>query len=184
MKRRPVNIFSACCLLLSLLVGGCGLLSLRDHRTLIHRRFDSKNNLRVNMVASCDAAIWLSTNTYRPQPGTTFSGLGWYFGPGSYVSTDRNGWRPYYFHHTGPSYDQRILILPHWLVATFFLALSFPFILSWRRHLRRRRRLERKQCPNCGYDLRATPDHCPECGQSINVAIVPSSNSISIPAKD
>jgi hypothetical protein len=54
------------------------------------------------------------------------------------------------------------LALPYWLLIA--VAAICPMI--WvRRMLRLRRRLRRGQCPQCGYDLQATPNKCPECGQ-------------------
>jgi hypothetical protein len=50
----------------------------------------------------------------------------------------------------------------HWHVMV--LSGSLPLI----HHVRRRRARSRAglvgHCPTCGYDLRATPDRCPECG--------------------
>ena len=51
--------------------------------------------------------------------------------------------------------------IPHGLVAA--LALILPAVRTWSR-LRRRHRHRVGICPECGYDLRATPDSCPECG--------------------
>jgi hypothetical protein len=51
-----------------------------------------------------------------------------------------------------------------WPMALFGL---LPLIVLGRRELRRRRvrRWRRRGlCPQCGYDLRETPDRCPECG--------------------
>ena len=48
-----------------------------------------------------------------------------------------------------------------WPVA--FISASLPFWYVWRER-RRRRVVKEGRCLSCGYDLRATPDRCPECG--------------------
>lgn len=56
----------------------------------------------------------------------------------------------------------RYAIVPHWLLL-LLLALLLVRPLAWhpaRRWFRRRN----GRCVVCGYDVRATPDRCPECG--------------------
>jgi hypothetical protein len=66
------------------------------------------------------------------------------------ILTTRNG----FFSCVGWS-----LLLPDWLVASTFAALAVVLYT-----VRRRRCRLPGHCPSCDYDLRATPDRCPECG--------------------
>jgi hypothetical protein len=51
---------------------------------------------------------------------------------------------------------------PLWAPAALFAAL--PLVRACRSMLRRRRLNRPGVCSKCGYDLRATPGRCPECG--------------------
>ena len=56
------------------------------------------------------------------------------------------------------------LWVPYWLLALLFLPLPLWIGTIHRRRQRRANRRARGLCPDCGYDLRATPGRCPECG--------------------
>jgi hypothetical protein len=52
------------------------------------------------------------------------------------------------------------------VIAGQFLEIAAGFVIVlpiWRRR-KRDERLAANQCPSCGYDLRASPERCPECG--------------------
>lgn len=57
------------------------------------------------------------------------------------------------------------LVVPYWFLTLVTGAPPACWAARWAaRRLSRRRRRLRGLCPACGYDLRATPDRCPECG--------------------
>jgi hypothetical protein len=59
------------------------------------------------------------------------------------------------------------LELPHWASVAATGALPTWFTLLY---VRRKRRRTSGSCRACGYDLRASPDRCPECGNSARSA--------------
>jgi hypothetical protein len=55
-----------------------------------------------------------------------------------------------------------LLAIPYWPLVSLGLVLPASFFAV--RALRGERRRARNLCQHCGYDLRATPERCPECG--------------------
>ena len=104
--------------------------------------------------------------TFRHEP---YEGVPWHliqYGP------DASGWGPLRWQggrRSGPRVgdDHRGIrvSVSHWLLALLLLAGPMVWLTRFRK-ARRARKLG--LCTACGYDLRASPDRCPECGAAVH----------------
>jgi hypothetical protein len=56
------------------------------------------------------------------------------------------------------------VVIPYWFLAALAAVLPMGWATAGRRQRRRQRWLAAGLCRICGYDLRASPDRCSECG--------------------
>jgi hypothetical protein len=56
------------------------------------------------------------------------------------------------------------LCVPFWALLALFASPWAIQLISMTRQRRRQRRIDARVCLRCGYDLRASPGRCPECG--------------------
>jgi hypothetical protein len=97
------------------------------------------------------SAAWAMT------PQQTFSGNS-FLGFGFDRTKERNSFLGL---SLGQSVSYWEIIVPWWSLVSATAVLP---ALRLRAHWRLRQRCAVGLCPTCGYDLRATPDRCPECG--------------------
>lgn len=99
-----------------------------------------------------------------PQPPTIVIPAGWTY---SALSGGAFTFGNFAWESSDHSNSLRIrrLQIPCWFLALLGVPMTVYSALGFRNHFRRHRRRAAGLCLLCGYDLRGSPDRCPECGK-------------------
>ena len=120
-------------------------------------------------------ALWIWCERHQ-MGGVGVSSRSVRLGPGVSASLQReNFW--FTFEFAGRTHTQVLSALGCVLFPAFVAVLAYWTAGEEAR--RQRRRATRGLCPACGYDCRATPERCPECGTAVVSKAGPPSEGLS-----
>jgi hypothetical protein len=109
-------------------------------------------------LAARPKRVWLTQPDQTYVRGGRFFGLEW----GERVTS----WRALYPSSSYRAHDRLLFVPTAWPWVVGGLALV-SWVTAYRLLEHPRRHRPTGHCPTCGYDCRATPDRCPECGTVI-----------------
>jgi len=123
------------------------------------------NFLTVLSLLLCVAvlALWVSRSEIQNVLRNGGGGFAGGSDVATYVFFVRNGWIGLGWTHSDLWFEGEIAC-PLWLMALVTAVLPAMWVV---RRAVRRNSSRPGQCRTCGYDLRATPGRCPECGTSV-----------------
>jgi hypothetical protein len=165
LRRRAVNVLTA--ISPFIFVASVSLWAISYYRLgyISHNspgRVDPHRGIEIDLAALSGQFILARENSYVDPPD-----LGWHRhlltlgeSVGHYSHLVRYRWNLLGFSYADCEFGS-ILTIPIWMILAFATVLPAAQLIAWRR---RKKLVDTNHCVTCGYDLRATPERCPECG--------------------